>query len=193
MYLLHSTYIFRLCTDGAPVNVKMHKLIKNEIGKHYLLTLCPTHKTELAKENAFELSTLNNNCNTDYVNIFYIFKKANLKWRLFKRQSIFEEKPYICYKQPNGTCWIEHQSAALNSHINNLLIFIGFCKNQILRPHNIQIKKVKSKLEGYKNDVSETKKVIFEAIKLDILRLLEPVSKTLQEVSLLAPKLLSVC
>ena len=39
----------------------------------------------------------------------------------------------------------------------------------------------------------ETKKVIFEAIKLDILCLLEPVSKTLQKVSLLMPKLLSVC
>ena len=37
------------------------------------------------------------------------------------------------------------------------------------------------------------KKVIFEAIKLDILRLLEPVSKILQEVSLLTPKLLLVC
>ena len=38
----------------------------------------------------------------------------------------------------------------------------------------------------------ETKKVIFEAIKLDILRLLEPVSETLQEVSLLTPKPLFV-
>ena len=39
----------------------------------------------------------------------------------------------------------------------------------------------------------ETKKVIFEAIKLDVRHLLEPLSKTLQEVSLLTPKLLSVC
>ena len=130
---------------------------------------------------------------TYFINIFYLFKKANLRWRLFKRQSIFEGIPYICHKWPKGTRWVEHQSPELNSHINNLSISIGFCNNQILRPHNAQIKKVKSKLEGYKNDMCETKKVIFEAIKLDVRHLLEPLSKTLQEVSLLTPKLLSVC
>ena len=174
----------------------MHELIKNEIGEHYLLTLCPPHKIELAIENAVELSPLNNDYNTMstyFINIFYLFKKANLRWRLFKRQSIFEGIPYICHKWPKGTRWVEHQSPGLNSHINNLLISIGFCNNQILRPHNAQIKKVKSKLEGYKNDMCETKKVIFEAIKLDVRHLLEPLSKTLQEVSLLTPKLLSVC
>ena len=121
----------------------MHKLIKNDISEHCLLTLCPTHKIEITIENAFELSTLNNDCNTDYVNIFYLFKKANLRWRLFKRQSIFEGIPYIRYKRPSGTGWVEHQSAALYSHINNLPFFIGFCNDQILRPHNAQIKNVK--------------------------------------------------
>ena len=99
---------------------------------------------------------------------------------------------FILYKPPSSAHWVEHQSAALNLHINNLLTFIGFCNNQILHPHNAQIKKIQSKLEGYKNGMCETKKVIFEAIKLDILRLLEPVSKILQEASLLMPKLLSV-
>ena len=114
----------------------MHKLIKNEIGEHYLLMLCPAHKIELAIENAFELSALNNDCNTDYVNIFYLFKKANLRWRLFKRQSILEGIPYIHYKRPSSTRWVKHQSAALNLHINSLLIFIGFHNNQILNPYN---------------------------------------------------------
>ena len=110
----------------------MHELIKNEIGEHYLLTLCPAHKIELAIENAFELSALNNDCNTDYVNIFYLFKKANLRWRLFKRSSMFEGILDIGYKQPSGTCWVEHQSAALNSHINNLLIFTWFCNKSFV-------------------------------------------------------------
>ena len=126
--------------------MKIHELIKNEIGEHYLLTLCPPHKIELAIENAVELSPLNNNYNTMstyFINIFYLFKKANLRWRLFKRQSIFEGIPYIRYKRPSGTGWVEHQSAALYSHINNLPFFIGFCNDQILRPHNAQIKKVK--------------------------------------------------
>ena len=136
----------------------MYELLKNEIGEHYLLTFCPTHKIELAIENAFDLSALNNDCNTDYVNIFYLFKKANLRWRLSKRQSILEGILYIHYKWPSSTCCVEHQSAELNLHISNLPIFIGFCNNQILHPHNAQIKKIQSKLEGYRNDVCETKK-----------------------------------
>ena len=30
-----------MCTDGAPVNVAMHRLVKYLIGEHYLLILCP--------------------------------------------------------------------------------------------------------------------------------------------------------
>ena len=77
----------------------MYNLIKTELGEHYLLTLSPAHKIELAIQDAFESSDLNNKCNTDYVNIFYLFKKAKLRWRLFKRQSMFEWIPYIQYKQ----------------------------------------------------------------------------------------------
>ena len=157
------------------------------------MSLYPAHKIELAIQNAFESSDLNNECNTDYVNIFYLFKKANLRWRLFKRKSIFEGIPYIQYKRPSSTCWVEDQCAVLNSHINNPPIFIGLCNNQILNPHNPHIKKIIPKLQGYKNDVCVTKRVVFEAIKLDVLRLLEPVRKTLQEISLLTPKLLSIC
>ena len=181
-----------MCTDGAPVNVKMYKLIKRELGDHYLLTLCPAHKIELAIKDAFEESGLNNDCNNDYTNIYYLFKKANLRWRLFKQQSMFEGIEYIKYKRPSGTRWVEHQITALNSHLKNLPIFIGFCNNQILHPHNPQIKKIKSKLQGFKDDVCETKKLLFETIKYDILGILIPLSKTLQESSLLLPKLMSV-
>ena len=98
---------------------------------------------------------------------------------LFKRQSIFKRIPYIQYKRPSTTRWVEHQYTALNSHINNLPIFTGFCNSQILNPHNPQIKKIVPKLQGYKN-VCVTKRVVLEAIKLDVLRL-EPVTKMLQE------------
>ena len=83
--------------------VKIHNLIETELGENYLLTLCPAYKIELAIQDAFESSNLNNKFNTDYVNIFYLFKKANLRWRLFKKQSVFEGIPYILYKQPSGT------------------------------------------------------------------------------------------
>ena len=129
--------------------MKLHELIKNEIGEH-----C-------------ELSVLNNDCNTNYVNIFSLFKKANIRWRLFNRQSIFEEIFYIRYKGSRGTHWVKHQSAALNLLINNLLVFIGFCNNQILLPHNAQIKKIQSNLVGYKNDVCEIKKYVLRISNLN--------------------------
>ena len=124
---------------------------------------------------------------------YNLFKKRNLKWRLFRRQSIFKGIPYIWYTQPSGTRRVEYQCAALNYHINNLQIFIGFCNSEIFNPHISQIKKIIPKLQGYKNEVCVTKRVVFEAIKLDVLQPYEPVSKTLQETSLLTPKLLSVC
>ena len=134
----------------------------------------------MAIQDVFELSDLNNHCNMGYVNKFDLFKKANLRWKLFKRQPIFKGIPYIQYKRPSSTHWVEHQCTALNSHINNLPIFVGFCNNQILNAHNPQIKKIVPKLQGYKNDICVTKRVVFEAIKFDVLRL-EPVTKMLQE------------
>ena len=73
-----------MCTDDAPVNVKMHQLIQTKLGEHYLLTLCPAHKNDLAIKDTLEQSDLNNNCNKDYANAYCLFKKANLRWRLFR-------------------------------------------------------------------------------------------------------------
>ena len=47
----------------------MYKIIKTELGEHYLLTLCPAHKIELAIQDTFESFDLNNKYNADYVNI----------------------------------------------------------------------------------------------------------------------------
>ena len=52
-----------MCTNGAPVNVKMHQIIQTELGEHYLLTLCTAHKIEFEIKGDFEQSDLNNNCN----------------------------------------------------------------------------------------------------------------------------------
>ena len=48
-------------------------------------------------------------------------------------------------------------------------------------------------MEGFKDDICETKCPVFEAVKFDVLQILSPVSKTLQEVSLLTPKVMSMC
>ena len=169
----------------------MHDLIKAELGDPYMLSLCPAHKIELAIRDAFEQSELNNSCNDDYTNIYYLFKKSNLRWRLLKRPAQFQGINYIRYKRSSGTRWVKHQCAALQSHLHNLPIFIGFCNSQIIDPHNAQIKKIKAKLDSYKNDVSQTKRLLFEAIKLDILNIVVPISKSKQYSTLLLPQLIS--
>ena len=82
----------------------MYNIIKTELGEHQLLTLCPVYKIELAIHHAFESSDLNNECNTDYVNIFYLFKDANLRWKFSRRQSVFKGTPYFQYKQICDAC-----------------------------------------------------------------------------------------
>ena len=49
-------------------------------------------------------------------------------------------------------------------------------------------------MEGFKETICKTKCLVFEAVKFDVLQILSPAStKTLQEVSLLTNKVMSVC
>ena len=73
-----------LCSDSARVNISPYNRIKDEIGEHYMLILCPSHKFELSLHNAFKISELNSDCEEEYRDIYYLFRKATLKWRLFK-------------------------------------------------------------------------------------------------------------
>ena len=99
-----------MCLDDAPVNVRMHGLVKDELGNHHQLILCPAHKLELAIHNAFKTVPLNTKCENDSVNIYYFFKRGNLKWRLFQRQAIFMGQKLFKYKRPSGTRWVETSS-----------------------------------------------------------------------------------
>ena len=146
--------------------LKTHQLIQTELGEHYLFNLCPAHQIELAIKDAFKQSDLYNNCNKDYVNVYYLFKKANLCWTQFKCQAQFQGIEYIKYNRPTGTQWVEHQAAALKSHIHNFPVFIEFCNNQITNPHNNQTKKIMAKLTDFKNDIGETACLVFEAVRI---------------------------
>ena len=101
---------------------------------------------------------LNTECENDSVNIYYFFKRANLKWRLFKRQAIFMGQKLFKYKRPTGTRWVEHQVDALESFIKNLPIFLGFANQQISDPYNQQMKDSKPKLQGLLTDNSDITK-----------------------------------
>ena len=181
-----------MCTDGASVNVALHHLVKEEMGEHYVLVLCPSHKVELALKDAFKESTLNDRCGEDLTNTYYLFKKANLRWRLFRCQSRFMAHSYIRYKRPAGTRWTEHQVDALTSYNHNLPVFIAFANQQISEPYNKMMKDVGPKLQGMLKNVTQTARVLYNSIKQDILMVIRPTTKILQRCDLL-PELITIC
>ena len=103
------------------------------------------------------------------------------------------ELPRRKYKRLLCTRWVEHRTEALDSHLINLPILIRFCDEQISSPHNNTIKKLKSKLEGVRKSVTSVTALIFNSVKLDVLEVVQPMSKILQETSLLSPTLLTTC
>ena len=53
-----------ICSDAASVNIKLWELIKEELGEHYFLSKCISHKFELAVYDAFKDSSLKSNGRT---------------------------------------------------------------------------------------------------------------------------------
>lgn len=90
-----------LCSDGAAVNLSLFEKAKADVGEHYVQVWCPSHRLELGIPDAFKASDFNNTCEKDLVDIYYLFKRVTLRWRLFKRQSIFMALPYWKYKRPS--------------------------------------------------------------------------------------------
>ena len=117
--------------------------------------------------------------------IFITYSKRPICVGDYLASSPFSWNKVIRYKRP--------RLAAQKSQLHNFPFFIRFCNNQIVHPHNVLIKKIQSKLEEFQYDICKINRLIFKAIKLDILSLLIPVSKSLQETFLVMPKLMSVC
>ena len=138
------------CSDEAPVNCAVYNQLVDELGPQYLSIFCPSHKFELALNDAFQISTLNENSEKSYTDIYYFFKCSQLRWQLFKRQSIFMELPRRKYKWLSGTRWVEHRIEALDSHFINLPILIGFCDQQNLLLTTTQSKSLNQSLKGCK-------------------------------------------
>ena len=182
-----------VCSDGAAVNRAVYNQLIDELGPQYLSMFCPSHKFKLALNDVFQISKLNKNSEKSYTEIYYFYKPSPLRWQLFKRQSIFMELPRRKYKRFSGTRWVEHRIEALDSHLINLPILIGFCDQQISSPHNNTIKKLKSKLEGVQKSVTSVTDLTFNSVKLDVLEVFQPMSKILQETSLLSPTFLTTC
>ena len=133
--------LIKTCDEGRPVfhvlGLQVVKKIRHDINQipedldvddEYIHTLCPAHKVELAIHDAFNTVEFNKDAEKDLVDIYYFFKKANLKWHLFKRQAKFMSADFKRYKRPTGTRWVEHQVAAIDSYLHNLPVLIGFFK-----------------------------------------------------------------
>ena len=181
-----------MCSDDALVNGAVYNLLVEEFGDHYLSIFCPSHKFELTINDTFGSSLLNNETEKDYTEVYYFFKKSPLHWHLFKWQSLFMGIPQRRYKRLSGTRWVEHV-AALDSHLDNLPVLIGFCDQQIRALHNATIKKLVPTLQGMRKSMAKTTSLIFNAVKLDILAILHPMSMILQGTTLLSPQFLTTC
>ena len=113
--------------------------------------------------------------------VYQLFKKANLRWRLFKQQGRSTETSFLRYKRPIGTRWTEHQAVSLHSCNANLPLLIAYLNNQIADPYNNTMKKVAPKLQGILGNVNKTSHILFNAIKEDILAGITPMTKVLQD------------
>ena len=76
---------------------------------------------------------------------------------------------------------------------HNLPFFIGFGNQQIKSQYNKQMNDVKTKLQGMQKQTTNVDKLVFSAIKQDVLAVLIPTSKILQENGLILPNLITIC
>ncbi len=154
---------------------------------------CPSHRLELAIADAFKDSHLNSVREKLSQEVYHLVKRATLRWRLFKRQAIIEGISIRKYKRPSGTRWVEHQRQYLESHNHNLRILMAFLDQQISAPYNQSIRKVKATLQGIRSDLCRTDRLLFNFVKQDVLAIIQPLTKVLQESEIILPALISSC
>ena len=93
------------------------------------------------------------------------------------------------YKRSSGTRWVEHQANAIDSYFKNRPVLIGFLNQQIVAPHNNSMKKNVPRMQGLEMQIAKVNKIIFMGVKQDVLEIIRPLSKILQDNDLLSPKL----
>ena len=175
-------------SDGTSANKRLYLLEKEDVGDHLVFIWCSSHKLELAVKDAFKNVVLDSEAQQQLEKEYYLFKKATLKWRLFKRYAEIEGKRAYRYKRPAGTRWLHHQQIAIDTHLQNLKIMLSFSNEQIELPYNQTMKKEKERLEGVRREASSLKLLIYQAVKRDVIAYLVPCSLTLEKIDLIMPE-----
>ena len=175
-------------SDGTSANKRLFLLEKQDVGDHLVFIWCSSHKLELAVKDAFKDVNLDWEAQQQLENEYYLFKKATLKWRLFKRYAEIEGKRPYRYKRPTGTRWLHHQEIAIDTHLRNLKTMLSFTNEQIELPYNPTMKKEKARLEGIRRESSSIKLLIYQAVKRDVVAYLVPCSLTLEKIDLILPE-----
>ena len=82
------THKIGLGSDGTNTNKVLYKLEKKEIGDWLIEILCLSHKPELVIHYALKQSKLISDAEEQLELVYCVFKRANLKWHLFKKQAL---------------------------------------------------------------------------------------------------------
>ena len=166
-----------LGSDGTNTNKALYQLEKETVGEHLVSILCISHKLEFAIHDAFKRSKLNSDAEEQLQTVYYLFRRANLKWCLFKKHANVLEIKYRRFKRPGGTHWVEHQVTALNTFFYNLHNLLSFLNDEIALPYNQTMKKEKTRLEGILKQCQSLEVLLFQSIKVDLLQIIKPTSK----------------
>ena len=132
-------------SDGASANRRLFALKKAAAGDHLAFSWCLSHKLQLALRDAFKDISLESSAQNQLQEEFYLFKKATLKWRLFKRYAEIVGQTAYRYKRPDGTRWVSHQLTAIDDHLRNLPVMLAFSNERVDTPYNAAMKKEKAR------------------------------------------------
>ena len=146
----------------------------------------------MAIHDAFKRSKLNSDAEEQLQSVYYLFWRANLKWRLFKKHANVLEIKYRCFKRPGGTRRVEHQVTALNTFLYNLHNLLSFLNDEIALPYNQTMKKEKTRLEGILKQCQSLEVLLFQSIKVDLLQIIKPTSKALESIKILSPEAVTI-
>ena len=78
-----------MCSNGAAVNHAVYNQLVDELGPQYLSMFCLSHKFELALNDAFQTSKLNENSENSFTDIYIIFLNVPCFVSNFSRDKLF--------------------------------------------------------------------------------------------------------